>query len=129
MGVDFDLETIAGRFKWARAKRGMSQAELATEAGVVPSTIGNLEAGVRDSMRKLTAVARVLRMDATWLAEGGNYDPCLPSARVLSQLDLSAEEIDLIITRRIGGPEVCTLIDSAVAVAKRLIPPALLREA
>ncbi|RFP19147.1 helix-turn-helix domain-containing protein [Duganella sp. BJB475] len=61
---------LAERLAWARAQREWTQKELADLAGVSQSTIGNLESGVRDSARKITTIAKVLGVNATWLAEG-----------------------------------------------------------
>ncbi|WP_244098924.1 helix-turn-helix domain-containing protein [Burkholderia ambifaria] len=67
---DCDMYTLADRLKWARQKAGWSQEELGKKAGVSQSTIGNLEAGTRNSARRLPQIAAVLGVNALWLAEG-----------------------------------------------------------
>lgn len=67
---DCDMYTLADRLKWARARAGLSQEELGAKAGVSQSTIGNLEAGTRNSARRLPQIADTLGVSALWLAEG-----------------------------------------------------------
>ncbi|WP_232430727.1 helix-turn-helix domain-containing protein [Burkholderia ubonensis] len=67
---DCDMYTLADRLKWARSRAGLSQEELGEKAGVSQSTIGNLEAGTRNSARRLPQIAAVLGVNALWLAEG-----------------------------------------------------------
>ncbi|WP_254215940.1 helix-turn-helix domain-containing protein [Burkholderia multivorans] len=67
---DCDMYTLADRLKWARLKAELSQEELGKKAGVSQSTIGNLEAGTRNSARRLPQIAAALGVDALWLAEG-----------------------------------------------------------
>lgn len=67
---DCDMYTLADRLKWARQKAELSQEELGKKAGVSQSTIGNLEAGTRNSARRLPQIAAVLGVNALWLAEG-----------------------------------------------------------
>ncbi|WP_175039939.1 helix-turn-helix domain-containing protein [Burkholderia contaminans] len=64
------MYTLADRLKWARLKSDLSQEELGKKAGVSQSTIGNLEAGTRNSARRLPQIAAVLGVNALWLAEG-----------------------------------------------------------
>lgn len=65
-----DMNTLAERLFWARGRKQLSQEQLAALAGVSQSTIGNLEAGIRLSARKLPQIASVLGVDALWLADG-----------------------------------------------------------
>lgn len=116
------LTTLAERFKWARGRAGLSQAELATLAGVSAGTIGNLEAGDRLSMRKITAAARVLKVDVTWLVEGGKIDSFFTPLPPISDnvlVELNAEEIDMVLTWRDADAEIRTMFASAVSIAKR----------
>lgn len=65
-----DMKTLAERLVWARTRKQLSQDQLAKLAGVSQSTIGNLEAGIRNSARKITSIALALEVSAAWLAEG-----------------------------------------------------------
>lgn len=67
---DRDMYSLSDRLKWARERKGLSQITLGSRAGVSQSTIGNLEAGTRQSARKLPQIAEVLGVRAIWLAEG-----------------------------------------------------------
>ena len=64
------MDTLAKRLIWARERREMTQETLAKAAKVSQSTIGNLEAGIRLSSRKIAVLASVLGVDALWLSEG-----------------------------------------------------------
>lgn len=63
-------DTLAKRLAWARAQKGLSQEQLAKSAGVSQGTIGNLEAGIRNTARKITAIAAALGVAPGWLADG-----------------------------------------------------------
>ncbi|MGC3984803.1 MAG: XRE family transcriptional regulator [Pseudorhodoferax sp.] len=68
------VRTIGERVRWARDQRGLTQAALAKAAGVSTSTIGNLEAGIRDKPRELNAIAAAMRVLPAWLESGsGNW--------------------------------------------------------
>jgi len=69
-GVITPVKTLADRLKAARALAKLSQPELAKMAGVSQGTIGNLEAGIRHSARRLPSIAAALGVSALWLAEG-----------------------------------------------------------
>ena len=64
-----DLSTLAGRLQWARAKCGLSQAEVAEAAGVAQGTIGNIESGERKEPRKIVAIAKAVGVRPEWLSE------------------------------------------------------------
>lgn len=74
------MKTLAERLAWARNEKQLSQQQLADLAGVSQSTIGNLEAGIRSSARKITSIASALGVSAAWLADGQGEasDPSLP---------------------------------------------------
>lgn len=69
-GLITSVNTIGERIKWAREQRGLSQAKVAKAAGVSTSTIGNLEAGLRDKPRELNAIAAALAASPAWLESG-----------------------------------------------------------
>lgn len=70
-----DLRTLAGRLKWARLQRKLSQTELARRAGVAQGTIGNLESGGRKDPRRIVEIAGALYCSPAWLASGrGEWD-------------------------------------------------------
>lgn len=64
------MDTLAKRLQWARDQKKWTQEVLANEAGVSQGTIGNLEAGIRDTARKIASIARALEVDVSWLADG-----------------------------------------------------------
>ena len=76
-----NVETIGSRVKWAREQRGLTQAALAKVAGVSTSSIGNLEAGIRDKPRDLVALAFALGARPAWLATGQGEWEEAPSPR------------------------------------------------
>lgn len=70
------LQTLGDRIRWARLRLQppLSAKEVARLAGVAPSVIWNAE-GKRGksgncTIRKITEVAKVLQVDAEWLATG-----------------------------------------------------------
>lgn len=112
-------EALAARCRWARERRGLSQKELAAEAGVSKGLIGNIEAGRNASLRKLTEVARELGVNPVWLAEGrGQPD--------LDIADLAEKEMAMhwLAVWRDADPATRSLIDSTFAVAARQQQPA-----
>tara|TARA_R110001599_G_scaffold171353_1_gene362408 strand:- start:432759 stop:433433 length:675 start_codon:yes stop_codon:yes gene_type:complete len=64
------MDTFAKRLTWARSEKSMSQESLAKAAEVSQSTIGNLEAGIRNSARRIAAIAAVLDVNPLWLSDG-----------------------------------------------------------
>lgn len=64
------MKNLAERLAWAREQRGLSQEALAKLAGVSQSTIGNIEAGIRQTARKIIEIAAAAGVDPTWLATG-----------------------------------------------------------
>lgn len=65
-----DMDTLAKRLAWARERKGLTQEALARLSGVSQSTIGNLEAGLRQTARKIIDIAAVVEVDPNWLANG-----------------------------------------------------------
>jgi transcriptional regulator with XRE-family HTH domain len=72
------MRTIAERLKQAREDRGLTQEQLAKAAGVSQGTIANLEAGLRNSPRKLLNIAEALKVSPRWLESGG-AQPAAPA--------------------------------------------------
>lgn len=64
------MNTLSARLAWARAQKKLSQDELANLSGVSQGSIGHLESGLRQSSRRITAIANALGVDPIWLAEG-----------------------------------------------------------
>lgn len=62
--------TFGDRIRVAREEIGMSQIALARAVGVSPGSIGNYEAGTRDSSRKTAALAKALKVSPVWLESG-----------------------------------------------------------
>ncbi|MBP2666958.1 MAG: peptidase [Firmicutes bacterium] len=118
------MKTLAERLIWARTQKGLSQSELAKAAGVAQSTIGNLEAGIRLSSRKIAAIASVLGVNALWLAEGkGDPIPKSPEDGFdinVSPASVGSREIPLICYVQAGAMvEVCD--PYAVGAAEKML--------
>lgn len=69
------VNTLQERLIYARKLRGFSQAELAKRAKCRQSTIGNIESGLRKTLRDLVGVARALDVSPDWLADGRGTAP------------------------------------------------------
>jgi transcriptional regulator with XRE-family HTH domain len=75
-GIMPAMENLAQRLKSEREKRGLSQWDLATRAGVGQSTIASLERDPNRSTTKLVQIARALNVTPQWLETGkGPKDP------------------------------------------------------
>ncbi|HHY2118545.1 TPA: helix-turn-helix domain-containing protein [Acinetobacter baumannii] len=71
--TESDLNSIAGfigRLKLSRRNAGITQNELAMGAGISQSTISQIESGSTSFSKYLTAIAKVLGVDAHWLQTG-----------------------------------------------------------
>lgn len=64
------MNTLSLRLVWARTQKKLSQEELAKLSGVSQGSIGHLESGLRQSSRRITAIANALGVNPQWLAEG-----------------------------------------------------------
>lgn len=82
-----NMKTLPERLKHARELREWTQSHLATVADVSTGTIGNIEAGLRQSKGSLPQIAEALRVSYKWLSKGeGEME--LPQP----QLDLIGQE-------------------------------------
>jgi phage repressor protein C with HTH and peptisase S24 domain len=72
------METIAQRLKASREALHLSQAELATRAGVTQGTIGNIESGARKDPRELMAIAAAVGVSPHWLRSGRGLKTSIP---------------------------------------------------
>ncbi len=91
---DEDLTTLAGRVKWARKKRELSQAALAKAAGVSQGTIGNVESGERKKPRELVSIARALRVFPAWLDTArGDWDASAAPESIFDALTEDEKEL------------------------------------
>ncbi len=64
------MDTLPSRLAHARKLRDLTQGKLAQMAGVSQSTIGNIEAGIRDGASSLAAIADALQVRYWWLRDG-----------------------------------------------------------
>lgn len=64
------MNTIGARMRTIREELNLSQRELADLAKVSQSTIGNVEAGLREQPRKLNTIAEILGVNPLWLETG-----------------------------------------------------------
>lgn len=75
-----NVKTIADRLKTARSHKQWKQAQLAAAAGVSTGTVGNIEAGIRQSAGSLPLLAEALGVSHAWLAYGkGEMLPAVPA--------------------------------------------------
>lgn len=98
------MKTIAERLKAARDRKEWSQGQLASAAGLSQSTIGNIEAGVRQGKGSLPQIAEALGVRHKWLADGKGEmldtgttqaSNLTPEAQSLAELfDLLVDRID-----------------------------------
>lgn len=65
-----NLTTLAARFRYARERRGLTQAELAKAAMTSQQVVQNIESGKSKKPRKIEALARVLEVSPAWLQFG-----------------------------------------------------------
>jgi len=98
------VKTLAERLKHARDLRGLTQAELASRAGVKQTTIGNAEAGTRKQLQSLVAIARALDVDPDWLFDGNGPAPVVearePSANYRTTRWLFSAELFLALSSK-----------------------------
>lgn len=93
------MNNLAQRLIQARENKGLTQGALAKLAGVSQGTIGNLEAGLRNSARKIVEIAAALDVDPAWLANGKGSMVSTPTpARSINQPQAAAHEDEGFIT-------------------------------
>lgn len=64
------MNTFAQRLLYARQLRGYTQSKLALLCGMSQSTIASYESGTRLHARNLLNLAKILRVNPTWLDQG-----------------------------------------------------------
>ncbi|WP_217646582.1 LexA family transcriptional regulator [Nitrosomonas sp. Nm34] len=64
------METFGKRIQEARKEMGLTQPQLAKLAGLSQTTISDIERGRNSGSGAVTALARVLKVNPEWLAEG-----------------------------------------------------------
>lgn len=119
------MDTLAKRLAWARAKKELSQQELAQKSGVKQGTIGNLEAGIRGTARRITSIADALGVDASWLATGdGRPFPSEEKENVTYIERVNSEEMELLEAYRLTKDEEGrqSIMSAANAVQKVDLP-------
>lgn len=121
-----DMNTLGKRLTWARERKGLTQGALAKLSGVSQSTIGNLEAGIRHTARKIVDIATALDVDSNWLANGKGEPPGVsgserapevsPSENAApeSQEDILRTVSEMIETYRLASPFDRSRIDRMV---------------
>ena len=86
------MKSIAERLKIARNRKKWTQAQLAAAAGVSTGTVGNIEAGIRQSPGSLPQLAEVLGVSHAWLAHGkGEMMALISSAKQENFSTLAAD--------------------------------------
>lgn len=96
--MEIDRELLGKAIRQVRAVRGMSQADLAEQAGLKSNTVALIERGQRGvSMESLNALADVLRVPAaclTMLGTSGRNEDTGTQTLVQSMQNLIAATID-----------------------------------
>lgn len=65
-----DMNTFGERVRSRRKELSLSQKDLADATGLSQTTISDIERGRNDGSREIVALAKVLRVQAQWLAYG-----------------------------------------------------------
>ena len=135
------MKTLAERLIWARENKRWTQCKLARMVGCSQSTIGNLEAGIRLTSRRVAIIASYLEVSALWLETGKGHpqqkvDPTPEGVRqefrpdpvtseATGQLALvwvSNDEIELLTLYRRAKPSGQRLIRTSAYEAPKKIP-------
>lgn len=69
------VKSLKERLIYARTMRGITQGKLAKLAGCSQGTIGNVESGIRLTLRNVVQVARALDVSSDWLSDGIGQAP------------------------------------------------------
>ncbi|AZR58594.1 LexA family protein [Eikenella corrodens] len=88
------MKTLQERLKFARAKKGLSQASLAKSIGKSQSSIAAIEAGRNKETTNIASLAMALGVNAVWL-ETGKGTPFGSSPNV-HELDIPLNTVPLI---------------------------------
>ena len=80
-------ETIGGRVRKVRERKGISRPELARAAGMSYSSLADLENGNQKSTTKLHRLARALSVTAEYLEAGGT-ESTPPGPQVVTRREL-----------------------------------------
>jgi transcriptional regulator with XRE-family HTH domain len=109
MPEDEPIEIFKERLKAARALRGVSQTELAADAGLPPSSVSHFEAGARKpSFDNLKKLATALNVTTDYLlGRSGTPDASATAGRLhkdmhlltADDLKLTEEFVDLLLKR------------------------------
>ena len=75
MTNEVKVMSLAARFKTRRTELGMTQVEVANEAGVSQQSIESIESGRTRKPRSLLDLARALKCSPEWLLNGRNVMP------------------------------------------------------
>ena len=124
-----DMDTLGKRLIWAREQKGLTQEGLAKLGGVSQGTIGNLEAGIRQTARRIVDIAAALDVDPNWLANGrGSPEskldaeearvPVNESAAPDSLDDMLNTLVEMVETYRLASPDDRERIDFAFREAR-----------
>ena len=73
------VKSLKDRLIYARTMRGITQGKLAKLAGCSQGTIGNVESGIRLTLRNVVQVARALDVSSDWLSDGIGQAPESPN--------------------------------------------------
>lgn len=70
MSYPTDLNTFAERLRWARGRKGWTQAELAAAAGVSVDVIKQIEIGRTQQPKQILSISGAIGVSAAWLQFG-----------------------------------------------------------
>jgi phage repressor protein C with HTH and peptisase S24 domain len=88
------VDTFPERLRSAREAAGLSQSALARAIGVKPQSIQALESGKARRTTHLLAIARILRVDPSWL-ESGNGALSRPAGDAAPGREVAEDRVEL----------------------------------